>query len=164
MLASVRRRISYANVIATVALFVALGGSSYAALNLPRGSVGPTQLKKGAVTTSKIKRNAVTGAKAREATFDSVPAAATADALSNIDYEQVTLNNPPGQVAQGTAVCDSGRRVVGGGIRVGDPFSQFIIDSAPSGTTGWTGFVANGGDVPLPFTVTAICARARGTS
>ncbi len=33
-------RLSYANVVASVALFVALGGTSYAAVSLSRGSVG----------------------------------------------------------------------------------------------------------------------------
>jgi hypothetical protein len=44
-----RARLSYANVVATIALFVALGGSSYAALKLPRNSVGPAQIRSGAV-------------------------------------------------------------------------------------------------------------------
>src|SRR3954453_11317650 len=44
-----RPRLSYANVIATLALFIALGGSSYAALKLPRNSVGSTQIRSGAV-------------------------------------------------------------------------------------------------------------------
>jgi hypothetical protein len=44
-------RLSYANVIATVALFAALGGSSYAALNLPKASVGSKQLKKNSVSS-----------------------------------------------------------------------------------------------------------------
>ncbi len=48
-------RLSYANVIATVALFLALGGSSYAALNLPKASVGPKQLQKNSVTSKKVK-------------------------------------------------------------------------------------------------------------
>ena len=48
-------RLSYANVIATIALFVALGGSSYAALNLPKGSVGPPQLQKNSVSSVKVK-------------------------------------------------------------------------------------------------------------
>ena len=42
-------RLSYANVVATLALFVALGGSSYAALKLPRNSVGAKQIRSGAV-------------------------------------------------------------------------------------------------------------------
>jgi hypothetical protein len=47
--------LTYANVIATLALFVALGGSSYAALQLPKGSVGTKQLKRNAVTSPKVK-------------------------------------------------------------------------------------------------------------
>jgi hypothetical protein len=57
-----RPRLSYANVVATLALFLALGGAAVAA-GLPRNSVGPSQLKKGAVTAAKIKRNAVTAGK-----------------------------------------------------------------------------------------------------
>ncbi len=49
-----RRHLTYANVAATLALFLALGGAAYAATRLPRNSVGSAQLKKGAVTASKI--------------------------------------------------------------------------------------------------------------
>lgn len=42
--------ISYSNVVATLALFVALGGASYAAVVLPINSVGPSQLRPHAVT------------------------------------------------------------------------------------------------------------------
>jgi hypothetical protein len=41
--------LSYANVVATLALFVALGGASYAVVELPAGSVGSAQLRDGAV-------------------------------------------------------------------------------------------------------------------
>ncbi len=57
------RRPSAATLIATVALFVALGGTGYAAFNLPKGSVGTKQLKNNAVTSSKIKNGAVTASK-----------------------------------------------------------------------------------------------------
>jgi Collagen triple helix repeat (20 copies) len=40
--------------IALIALFVALGGTSYAAIKLPANSVGSKQLRRGAVTPSKI--------------------------------------------------------------------------------------------------------------
>jgi hypothetical protein len=43
-------RLSYGNVVATIALFISLGGASYAAVSLPHGSVGPRQLRQGAVT------------------------------------------------------------------------------------------------------------------
>ena len=57
-----RPKLSYANVIATIALFVALGGAAVAA-GLPKNSVGAKQLKNGAVTTAKLKRAAVTSGK-----------------------------------------------------------------------------------------------------
>lgn len=62
MLTAVRQRLSYSNVIATMALFIALGGVAVAA-GLPKNSVGPRQLKRGAVTTAKIRKRAVTSAK-----------------------------------------------------------------------------------------------------
>jgi hypothetical protein len=43
------------NLVAYLALFVALGGTSYAAVKLPRNSVGSAQLKKNAVTAAKVR-------------------------------------------------------------------------------------------------------------
>jgi hypothetical protein len=54
MLQRLLNRLSYANVVATLALFIALGGTSYAALKLPKNSVGSTQIKTGAVHTGEI--------------------------------------------------------------------------------------------------------------
>ena len=55
-------QLNFANVIATIALFVALGGAAVAA-GLPRNSVGANQLKRGAVTPAKLKKAAVTSGK-----------------------------------------------------------------------------------------------------
>lgn len=55
-------KLNYANVIATIALFVALGGAAVAA-GLPKNSVGANQLKRGAVSAAKLKRGAVTAGK-----------------------------------------------------------------------------------------------------
>jgi hypothetical protein len=54
-----KNRLTYANVTATLALFIALGGSSYAAVNLPRNSIGAAELKTNAVGAAEIKRKAV---------------------------------------------------------------------------------------------------------
>jgi hypothetical protein len=52
---SVRSHLTAGNVLATLALFVALGGTSYAAVKLPKDSVGSTQLRRNAVTSTKVK-------------------------------------------------------------------------------------------------------------
>jgi hypothetical protein len=59
----IRGALSYSNVIATLALMVALGGTSYAAVTLGKNSVRSRNIANGAVTSSKIKNGAVTGAK-----------------------------------------------------------------------------------------------------
>jgi hypothetical protein len=57
-------RISYANVASTLALFLAVAGTSaWAVTTLPSRSVGEFQLRPGAVTASKLRRNAVTAPK-----------------------------------------------------------------------------------------------------
>jgi len=61
------RRPSPAMVVACLALLVALGGTSIAAVNqlVPRNSVGTAQLRNNAVSTAKLRNSAVTGAKVR---------------------------------------------------------------------------------------------------
>lgn len=56
---SVRRRLSFANVVSCIALFVALGGASYAATQLPKNSVGAKQIKPNAVSSSKVKNGSL---------------------------------------------------------------------------------------------------------
>ena len=62
MSSNFRPRLNYSNVIATIALFIALGGAAVAA-GLPKKSVGSAQLKRGAVTANAIKKGAVTSGK-----------------------------------------------------------------------------------------------------
>ena len=71
-MSSLRERLSFANVMSVIALFVALGGTGLAASQLAKNSVGTKQLKKNSVTKAKIKKNAVTAAKIKK---DAVTAA-----------------------------------------------------------------------------------------
>jgi hypothetical protein len=79
----IRLRPSPAMVVACLALGIALGGTSYAAIKLPRNSVGTKQLKKNAVTSPKVKNNAITGADVLESSLGQVPSAASATNATN---------------------------------------------------------------------------------
>jgi hypothetical protein len=103
MRAILSRLPSPAMVVACIALAVALGGTSYAAIKLPSNSVGTKQLQKNAVvatklsersvgprklqnnavTTRTVKDNQLTGAKIVESTLEKVPLASTADTSAN---------------------------------------------------------------------------------
>jgi len=62
-LKQLRKRLTYANVMSSIAVFLVLGGATAFAAGLAKNSVGSKQLKKNAVTSAKIKNNAVTTAK-----------------------------------------------------------------------------------------------------
>jgi hypothetical protein len=54
MLARVRSHATYANVVSTMALFLALGGVSYAVVDLPARSVGRKELKRNSVVSRTV--------------------------------------------------------------------------------------------------------------
>src|SRR3954464_14453563 len=54
-----RIRRHFTSTIALLALFVALGGTTYAALKLPKNSVGSKQIKKNAVRSGKVKNGSL---------------------------------------------------------------------------------------------------------
>jgi len=55
----ITRHVSYANVTASLALFLALGGISWATATLPRNSVGAKQIETGAVGSSEVRDRAL---------------------------------------------------------------------------------------------------------
>ena len=59
----IRKRLTFANVMASVAMFIALGGASYAAVALPRNSVGTKQLRPQAVKRTDLAPRSVTKSK-----------------------------------------------------------------------------------------------------
>ena len=58
-----RKRLTYSNVMSSIAVFLVLGGATAIAAGLAKNSVGSKQLKKNAVTAAKVKKNAITTAK-----------------------------------------------------------------------------------------------------
>ncbi len=68
-----RKHLTYANIMATVAVFIALGGSSYAAFTITGRDV-----RNGSLTGKDLKRNSVGGARVSERSFGPVPLARNA--------------------------------------------------------------------------------------
>ncbi len=164
-----RRLPSPAMIVACIALAIALGGTSYAAIRLPANSVGAKQLKKRAVTGAKVKRNTITGAQIAESTLSRVPAALKADsadsaAIARLDYRQSAATAIPtsGHVRV-AASCDAGTFALGGGAKVSDPDIALVLDSNPVGKSGWeaTGFASTPGTT---LTVFVICGAAAAST
>lgn len=168
-------RPSHATVVAYSALFIALGGVSYAAVALPINSVGSKQIKRGAVKKSDLGKSAVTAAKVKDGSLLStdfragqLPAGPKGDAcLPTIpqcvgpkgDKGDPGTNGTNGATNvttvsatctgepchEATATCPAGQKATGGGGIAGG--NQYLWRSLPSPTTGApTGWTATAGD------------------
>lgn len=101
-----RPTLSYANVMSTLAVVIALGGTSYAAATVARSSVTTQALASGAVTSSKLRNGAVTSAKLARGAVRSANLAAgavtstsvSAHSLSTADFAAgaIPSANDPG--------------------------------------------------------------------
>lgn len=158
-----RRHLTPSLFISLIALFVALGGASYAAVKLPKNSVGSSQLRKNAVSSSKVKNASLlaedfkagqlprgeqgpkgdTGATgAAGASGVTAANAATGSSLG------ITLSGSPQNVMSTTvSATPAGRMIVTGSFRMynqasagGNPSGsscQVIIDGTPASQATW---------------------------
>lgn len=88
-----RKHLNYANVMATVAVFMVLGGGAYAALKLPKDSVTSKQIKKGSVKNSDLAKNSVTKKKLKKATVTGSRVAN--DTLTGKNIDESSLSSVP---------------------------------------------------------------------
>jgi hypothetical protein len=120
------RRPSHATIVAYLALVLALGGTSYAAINLPRNSVGPKQIKKQAVRSLEIRNNGVLSRDIRNRTIrgldirantigrrqiqiaklGTVPQAANANTLGGVTADQLKVRCPAGTLLSSSACIE----------------------------------------------------------
>jgi hypothetical protein len=79
-----RSKLTYANLVSTLCLFLLLGGgAAFAAAKLAKNSVGTKQIKNNAITAAKSKNGAVTGSKIKLSSLGTVPRATTADSATS---------------------------------------------------------------------------------
>jgi hypothetical protein len=88
-----RRHLSYANVIATLALFVAMGGSSYAALTITgkqirNNTVRSTDIRNGTLQGRDVRADALSGSSIIESSLARVPDADMLDGLDSSAFER----------------------------------------------------------------------------
>lgn len=108
-----RKRLTYANVMSSIAVFLVLGGATAVAAKkigkndlkansvstgkIKRNAVTAAKIKNNAVTTNKIRNEAVTGQKVNESTLAAVP-----DALNSVTTSEVVSSR--GTLSLGQAV------------------------------------------------------------
>jgi hypothetical protein len=78
MLRKLLSHLTYANVMATIAVFIALGGGAYAVSTAPKNSVVSKSIKNGQVKSADVQDDGLTGADINEDTLGQVPQAFSA--------------------------------------------------------------------------------------
>ena len=89
VLNSIRGRLTYANVMSTLAVFIALGGSSYAAVKLNGSSI-----KDRTIAGKKLRHNTLTGRQIRESRLGTVPYARNAGRLDGVSAAELKIRCP----------------------------------------------------------------------
>jgi hypothetical protein len=183
-----RAHLTYANVMATIAVFLVLGGgAAVAAGGLGKNTVGSKQLKKNSIGTLKLKDGAVSGAKLQDGAVTgakvqagSLPASALAPGAKGLGstvvvIKQITANLTPNTTATGSVQCPAGFQALSGGVdannskqtkvsSTGPTFNGVQARNTPDGQTGpangWEGSATSqGADAGTSqIKVYAVCA------
>jgi hypothetical protein len=119
----IRQRLTYANVVSTLALVLVVGGATAIAAKVPKHSVGPHQLRSNAVTTPKIKANAVTTRKIKKNAITAIKIKDKAIKSEKLDDNAVTT----AKIANGSV---TGAKIDAATM----PFGQ-IVEEARGSTT-----------------------------
>lgn len=166
----IKNVLTFSNVIALVALFVALGGSVYAA-----GRINGKQIKTKSLPGNRLKANSVPGNRLKAKTInpgkvkpdsltstqidESKLTGVTAASIGSVQYAVSAVPVPPSG-ATAFAGCPAGLYVIGGGATLNND-EGFVTSSGPVATrVGWiaTGFGFAAGTT---MTVTAICTNVK---
>jgi hypothetical protein len=91
VLTKLRHHLTYANVMATAAVFIALGGSSYAALR-----ISGSDIRNRSIAGKKMKRNTLASRQIKESRLSKVPRARNADQLNGATAASLRVRCPAG--------------------------------------------------------------------
>lgn len=151
MYRTLKNHLNPASLLAVVAIFMAMGGVSYAAAT----KIGTKDIKKAAVTTAKLKNDAVTGAKVKESSLAEVPKAAQAtNAVSASKADSASNAEQLG----GIPAASFGSGIVGAAITA--PPAAAMAPSVATGAPIGVGEFQM--PVPVPIKVKNLTVRAVG--
>jgi len=143
-----RPRLRYANIVATLALIIAVGGASaVAATQLARNSVGSKQLKNNSVTSPKVKDHSLEGQDFKAGQLpvgatgpQGIPGPPGISGLQVVDRESTPSSEDAKEL---TLECPGGKKLLGGGAEVGGSgFHSVAIDASKPEQDGTTWFAA----------------------
>jgi hypothetical protein len=156
------RRLSPAFVVAMIALFVALGGTAGAVVTqavplAKRALVADNAKKLGGKTSAQILSQATKAAQTAAQAAAQTPGPASTAAGLVTTVSQTVGTFAPGQEAEVSVICASGKKVIGGGFS--SEGAVFSFDSHPANDTTWRMYLSNGDETqPAPnVRVYAIC-------
>jgi hypothetical protein len=193
MMTRIGKLLSFSNVVACLALFLALGGTVYAAGKISGNQIKPNslpgnrvkaktltgkQIKPGSLTGTQIKAGSLTGTQIKAGSLTGTQIKA-----GSLTGSQINVSTLTGVTASklasvqyvaatvslgagpgtGTASCPAGTNVIGGGATVSDEINAFVNDDGPNSTR--NGWTATGfGELGTTMTVTAICTSVASVS
>jgi hypothetical protein len=165
-MARIRSRLSFANVMSLIALFIALGGTGYAAVKIPRNSVGSAQIKTSGVGSSEVKNGALRRVDFRASDLPAgpqgpagaagakgdkgdpgTPGATGAFGQATVQFEQAAAALADNSSASYDVHCPDGMQGIGGGARgdATDSEFTFVTSSRPKISQANPGAPVDGG-------------------
>ena len=154
MFRTLKSQLNPATLLAVVALFMALGGVSYAAAT----KIGTKDIKKAAVTTAKLKNDAVTGAKVKESSLAEVPKAAQATSAASAAKAETASSAGNAENLGGIPAASFGSGIVGAAITA-PPAAANNPSAAVGAPIGVGEFQM---PVPVPMKVKNLTVRVTG--
>ncbi len=136
-----RSRLTYANVVSTLCLFLLLGGTAYATLSLPKNSVGSKQLKPNSVTGEKVKKGSISASDLKPSGISALlPVTAYTKLESDARYLRGTVTEIKSfKLGEGSSEstskevsCPTGYQATGGGVDPANTRYDKVSASTPT--------------------------------
>lgn len=147
------KRPKHATIVAYLALFIAIGGTGYAA-----ATIGSAQIKDNSIRGKDVRRGTLTGREIKESRLTGVAGLDTYSATTS-----AAITSPLETIKSAAASCRAGDRAVGGGIQINSNVDgSAVLHSSPLGSRTWSGTAripAGSPGLDRSISVYAVCLR-----